>query len=372
MVYMTAATIANAITHSNIPNFFRIILRYWSCDASLAQSRDAIQGCLDVWSRRDGYATAIVTVGVILECFEVTYALKWYVRKKIGRTFMRAATRQKDEPEWFAVAGAVGLLLVILGVSGEWVFEGRVSEAGRSLSNFDHNQTLIAEQHAGDAKHSAEGAKTLADAAGIAAKGAEKIATTAEGDSRKATLASSSALNLAGETRKEADSVEKDIASAKFELARMKADRYLFIPPEMEMLLERRKGTEYAFSGVFLNSESIELLKMIDVALNKAGWKRVDLPRSSGAEVITIPSRGEEFSIVVIADTGIHVSVESLIRATALMGMSDRSLPPIVYSGVFLHNLFDSCISPRPDKSPLLDVKPGTSMIVSIAVGSKP
>lgn len=177
---MIAATITNAITHSNIPNLFRIILRYWSCDASLAQSRDAIQGCVDVWSKRDGYATAMVTVGVILECFEVTYAFKWYVLKKIDRTFMRGAVKQKGEPEWFAIIGAVGLLLVILGVAGEWVFEGKLSEGGRILSNFDHNQTLIAEKQAGDAKQSAYGAATVASTADSLATAAGKLADQAQ------------------------------------------------------------------------------------------------------------------------------------------------------------------------------------------------
>lgn len=129
---MTAATNVIAIAHSNIPNLLRLFLRYWSCDASAAQSRDAIQACVEVWSNRLEDSSAAVTVGVILESFEVAYALKWYVLRKIDRAFMRGSTHPREEPEWFAVVGAIGLLLVVSGVAGEWAFEGNFQTLGES------------------------------------------------------------------------------------------------------------------------------------------------------------------------------------------------------------------------------------------------
>jgi hypothetical protein len=195
---MTTPISTIAIAISKILNLLHILLRYWSCDASLSSSRDAMLYCRDVWSRRTGYATAAVTVGVILEALEVLYALKWYTRKAFDRVFMQHVTQKKEEPGWFAVVGAIGLVLVIVGVAGEWRFEEKLSEANATLANFDHQQTLAAEKEAGDAKHSAKDAATSAGTALGLANTAGVKAIAAGITAGKASGVASSALKTAG------------------------------------------------------------------------------------------------------------------------------------------------------------------------------
>lgn len=140
---MLPASIAIAIAHSSIPNIFHIPLRYWSCDASVAASRDAMQSCQNVWSTRLRYCSGAVTIGVFLECFEVTRDLICYVR---------GTEHAKEAPKWFALVAAVGLVLVIIGVGGEWYCEGKQASADTVIQRYDEQILANAESDAAQAK----------------------------------------------------------------------------------------------------------------------------------------------------------------------------------------------------------------------------
>jgi hypothetical protein len=101
---------------------------------------------------------------------------------------------------WHVPAGAIGLMLVIIGVISEGVFEAYVSKSDTDLRSHD-------EQILTDATLKAAFAKDSAELASVAAGRAKDA-------SGKAVESASSALSLAGGARKEADSFEAGIVSA--------------------------------------------------------------------------------------------------------------------------------------------------------------
>jgi hypothetical protein len=327
----------------------------------------------DLEGFRDWYATCIFwsTFAVIVGCaMEVPEVLHEVWPDLFAKKF--------DKP--IKVVSSIGLLFVVLGIAGELSFEHWRSGYEGLLQNFENILLVDAERHAASAQQEAGDAKDSA----TKAANASVLATSASGD----------ALGIAKGARKEADSFEKDIVSAKrqaadaeshladalreviaakTELARLESPRTLLIDPiVVKTTLERLKGTEYAFSAVFADSESIDLLKMIDGVLHDAGWKRVDLPIRPAGPAMNINNRDESFSVVSSLQTGIHVSVQSSNSPASLNAISDRNWPPNVWAGEAIMVVLANSLIPRPKTNSTLGVESGTSMIVSIDVGKKP
>ena len=136
------------------------------------------------------------------------------------------------------------------------------------------------------------------------------------------------ALDACPGARKEADSFENDIVSAKKqaaeaeshlaealrqtaaateELNRLKSPRTLTNASEFSSELKQFAGTEYTFSSVVADGESVDLLKQIDGALQLAGWKRV---KPSPAPIIVLNVYGKDFGVAIGASTGVEVEVD--------------------------------------------------------------
>jgi hypothetical protein len=174
--------------------------------------------------------------------------------------------------------GFWGWLLIVLGVAGEGIFETLQNRAEGELQTFNQILLTDAQRRAGSAKDSAEVASSAA--------------SNAIDESAKATASASNALNIASGARREADSFENDIRSAKTqaaeaeshlaealkqaanateELNRLKSPRVLTNAPQLSSELKQFAGTEYTFSSLFGDGESVDLLKQIDTALQTCG-----------------------------------------------------------------------------------------------------
>lgn len=226
----------------------------------------------------------------------------------------------------------------------------------------------------------------------IGAQNAEKSLGKAESEARDAQAASSNALTLATGARQEADTFERDIVSAKTqaaeaesnlaealrqaaaateELTRLKTPRSLTNVSASVAALKGFGDTEYTFSSVFADEESIGLLKQIDGALQLAGWKRVP----PGGGVVIIPhvlGAGVDFSVPPGTGTGVSVSVDSLESVVTLRSLPRALAPPPLRAALALNDFIASTLVPPQQGSKDVFVEHGTSTTVRIVVGKKP
>jgi hypothetical protein len=138
--------------------------------------RDALQNKADRWFHWLLISSGVVFLGVAFETWEATITLKRWWRLGRGKE-----VNEPNEKSWAIPFSYLGLLLVIVGVFGEGVFEGLVSNADTALRAHDDQILAQAQREAGDAATSAHNAakdageaKIKADAADIASGGAMK------------------------------------------------------------------------------------------------------------------------------------------------------------------------------------------------------
>jgi hypothetical protein len=224
--------------------------------------------------------------------------------------------------------------------------------------------------------------------AGSAADAADRATASA----KKAEGATSNALALARGARQEADSFEKDIVSAKnqsadaeshlaealrraaearAELNRLKSPRSLTNVPKLISTLAAFKGTEYAFSGVFGDEESINLLQSIDGALQAAGWKRT-LPHNTGGIGFFIKFSGWEnpSPIQSFLGNGIHIFLDW--PEDIPTSLPSDKLPVQLKAAISLNMSIFPHLSPPEEQPHLVQIQMGKSKTVLISVGKKP
>jgi len=228
---------------------------------------------------------------------------------------------------------------------------------------------------------------------GSLAERAEEASSKAGEAISKAIVAgtsAASALSLAEEARREADSFEKDIVSAKTqaaaaeshlaevqqrtakateELKRIKSPRSLTHINEMIAALQGFGDTEYTFSSVFSDEDSIRLLMQIDDTLHRAGWKRVKPPY--GFPRISVYGKDVDFEVPASLTTGVRVSVEN--SDASVVSLSLEKLPPFIRAAISLKlNLSSNLFPQQEDDDKKVNVGSGSSTTVFISVGKKP
>lgn len=231
-----------------------------------------------------------------------------------------------------------------------------------------------------------------ADAAIGKAKSAADESDSAKTESGKAKDVAGKAEALASGARQEADTFEKRLGSAEHKadeaeshlaealwrateataaLDKIRLPRSLTNIPELVSALEPFKDTEYTFSSVFQDGESIEFLKALDTVLQRAGWKRVKPPR--GFPAINVYGNDVDLAITVGFNAGVQVSVDSSEPLTVLQSLPLEKLPQLVRAAVALNTSLSSHLSPQGNaEATQVDVQPGTSKTIRIAVGKKP
>ena len=115
----------------------------------------AVQMALGTLRRQDEFclncSTVLVAIGVILEAFEIVHEL----REKLGSFKFH----HPEMPKWMLVAGFAGWLMIVAGVTGEFVFESAVnirSEELESISNALLGDTEISATEASKRASAAE------------------------------------------------------------------------------------------------------------------------------------------------------------------------------------------------------------------------
>ena len=285
------------------------------------------------------------------------------------------------------------------GVLGEGVFEVLVSHEDTQLQAA--NSTRLEAAAKDIIKLGAVSAQALHDAnAATAAAGLAKIESgKAVAESNRAIGASSSALELARGAQQLADSFEKDIKEAKRDASeakrlleearqlavearekaseategvkRLTSPRSLIHADVLIRNLQPFRGTEYTFSSVFPDEESIQLLRDLDRVLQDSGWKRMKPP--GGFPGVNVYGDQQDFAVPNGINTGIHASVDSLEELPALQSLPLDKLPMPTRGAALLTFNLSSSISPSnaENVNPVNVVK-GESKTIRIAVGKKP
>jgi hypothetical protein len=140
---------------------------------------DALQATVNFWSHRVTLATVLVAIGVAMEAIELVHAgveyLKRHMRLRHERTQLtelreivplneivpRGKVHEATEPTWVKVFLRVGVMLVAIGVIGEWRYGERLNESQNAVHKYDLAKLTEADQKAGGAAKSAQDAYDL-------------------------------------------------------------------------------------------------------------------------------------------------------------------------------------------------------------------
>ncbi len=170
--------------------------------------------------------------------------------------------------EWwknvFEISGVVLLLLTFIAGAGLFLFSRRLNAIqAEQLRQFDIDLTNAKTELGKQQERAADAELAAAEAKRIAGSFRLDIAQANKG-AAEAQERAASANRIAEEERLKRVQIEE----------RMKP-RSLVFSEKVVSALARYKGTQYTFSSVFGDEESIKLLKQLDTALLTAKWTRV-------------------------------------------------------------------------------------------------
>jgi hypothetical protein len=246
-------------------------------------------------------------------------------------------------------------------------------------------------QQAEDANRKAETAISSLNRALSDSQQALVASSNAVSQSNKADEAASSALGLAKGARKEADSFEHDIVAAKTQateaeshladamqraasatsaLERLTSPRTLINSQQLVATLTTYKDTEYTFSAVYSDQESLQLLKNVDDVLKQAGWKRG--MALSGYPAISVFGTNDPYSAPAALSNGIRISVDWPEGLNPLQSLPIDKLPQLIRAAVALNLTLSANLSPAEKTQSMVDIEKGDSKTIRIAVGKKP
>jgi hypothetical protein len=203
-------------------------------------------------------------------------------------------------------------------------------------------------------------------------------------------------MTIASGARREADSFETDIKTAKqqaadaeshlaealkeasaaqAELNRLKTPRSLTNVAALVSALAPLKGTEFTFIGVFGDQESRDLAAQISSTLQLAGWKPVSAPNAGRLPGPWIRIDNFPTTVMGSVSTGVHVGTESKETPEALNALpAAAQWPPQLVAAWTLQRALASSISP-PDTALPKDTigiwQHETATAVTLEIGKK-
>jgi len=169
------------------------VLSTQALDQLVRDVEESLRGQLVFWLL---VATILVAVGVLMEGPEIVHE----VRNAIAQC-RRERSKERAAPPWMTLVGAIGWLLIVVGVAGEFLMDAGVNSIDEEIQSVNAKMLVDTQNAAGDAKY----------AAGSATRSAEEAAEDATRANRESADAQSKAV---GATR-EADSFAGEIRSAK-------------------------------------------------------------------------------------------------------------------------------------------------------------
>jgi hypothetical protein len=239
----------------------------------------------------------------------------------------------------------------------------------------EKNAALVARAKEADARI-AEAQKGSAEA-NSRAKEAQASLSKAEQHSAEANakaegfrLDIAKANESAEQARAQVAAATAEAARANLELARIKAPRTLSNVSALTESLKAYKGTEYTFSSVFGDEESIILLKQLDGVLTNAGWVRIKPPHAFPA--INVYGQEQDLAVASGLTSRVSVSVNSDTPLAELQITPVDNLPPSIAAAVALAAAITGSLTPPQEGGATVNVDPGASLTVKIGVGRKP
>jgi hypothetical protein len=278
--------------------------------------------------------------------------------------------------EWkttFELLGLVALLATFGFAFGAWYFSRAVNKVqAEQLRQFDKGlteaKTELAKQQAraADAEKALREVDSKTEGFRLAIANANERAAKAEENLGNAKKDAALALQQAAEANRIAE--EEKLKRVQIE-ERMKPRAFRPTPQQISSL-QAYKGTEYTFSAVFGDEESINLLKQLDGILLSAGWIRVKPPHAFPA--INVYGKEQDFAVASGLRSGIKVFVDSDTPFAALQATPVDKLPPPTGAAVVLALELTSSLAPPQEDGIKTNVDPGKSMTVRIEIGRKP
>jgi vacuolar-type H+-ATPase subunit E/Vma4 len=350
-----------------------------------------------------GWSTITVAIGVLLEGIELVHAFnEWRKRKRrenIERVHLtelgqivpigiprRLSRSHSEEPPWVKLVLRIGLILVVIGVVGEWRCGAKLEDAHEAVHVYDLAKLTEADQKAGAAAKSAKIAHEEADAVkGIAdearadakdalakAQAAQRELAHAEADAVKAQAISSNALSKAAEAESHLAEAMRGVKALEADLERLRTPRHLYHKAKIAPLLKEFSGTEYVFIGTCEDQECFDLVSDIDELLQLAGWKRIKgPPLRIGIAQFNIHG-DKDFSVDASVSIGTTISTETPNGFDAIKSLPDNQQAKHIRAAVALNRVLASNISPPENTGKHLGIDTGTSTAVRIDVGRKP
>jgi hypothetical protein len=361
--------------------------------------RDGLDAKVRHFSHLVGWSTITVAIGVLLEGVELVHVFnEWRKRKrrkKIERVQLkelrqvvpigvprRLSRSHSEEPPWVKLVLRIGLILVVIGVVGEWRCGARLEDAHDAVHVYDLEKLREANDKAGNAATSATEAETAS--------------AKAKKDSAAAVSSASNALTIASGARKEADTFEKDIVSAKQlaadaeshladalqraanaeeELYRLTAPRSIVNTASVVAALQQFRGTEYTLN-VFMDGESLDFVLAVAKVLDEAGWtrKQPTVLRLGIPDMLISFDKVEEH-VPACVDTGISLRAPTRQSLTMLQTTPRQLLSKPLQAALALQSAIAANISPPNKKNVvegIIDPHPVPDGPLIVCVGKKP
>lgn len=371
----------------NISSSLALILANSPLGESVAEKAKRLQ--LDGFRNHDFHLllamTVLVAIGVTMEGPEIVHEARnaWFQCR--GRR-----ARHRSIAPWITLIGALGWLLVAVGVAGEGYWEVQVSHDDEAITSFD-------EQKLGDAEKSAADANKLAGELGVKVDELPSFVTQKEGeingdiaqfqkyanrtqeqssDALDRLKTDTAALNRARDDATAAAKLaEAERAAVEAEIKRLKTPRSIVNSNALATTLSPFSGTEYVMN-VFLDQESTEFIKSVARELDAAGWIRKQ-PKvlNIGNPTMRIDfGQGAEY-VPSCIDTGVSLRVRTRIALAVLQSTPLQNEPRYIQAALILKNSIASSISPEDAgnvAAGIIDPEPGDEGPITICVGKKP
>jgi hypothetical protein len=267
-----------------------------------------------------------------------------------------------DDPtllSWIERGQNIAALLVAIGVAAEFALGFMAGPARHRLDQAkDAEMVRLKNDSASFELDIAKANKGAADALERAAKAEENLGN-AKKDAAQALQHAADANRIAEEERLKRVQIEE----------RMKP-RSLKPGAQAVSALKAYKGTEYTFSSVFADEESITLLKQLDSILLSVGWTRVKPPHAYPA--INVYGQEQDFAVPSGLSSGIKISVDSENPLATLQAIPIGDLPAPAGAAVVLAMELTASLIPPQDDGVKVNVDAGKSVTVRIGIGRKP
>jgi hypothetical protein len=242
--------------------------------------RSGFEEFRELWFTRLLVSTALVVAGLLFEAPEI-----WHESVEAIRALCHSCKPKRDIPAWMKLVGTLGWVLIVVGVTGEFVADSFVSKADGFVQKFDEILLADAQRKTGLASERAamafeRAAKTEREASQENERAARTEQQAAEENARAA-----KALESAEIARKGAEGFQLQIAQAneraaeaQMETARLEqqmADRTLTVLQQNE-LVSRLAPFAGTVVDVLVWGDSAEIQGISGLVLGsmtKAGWK---------------------------------------------------------------------------------------------------